>query len=119
MQIYDRIRILCKSKGVTVTGTEKDLGFARGSLCKIDRNKPSAEKLQRLADYLGVSTNYLMTGEETDYYFNDETAEIAQEIFRSEDLKMLFHNVRKMPPEDLAVLKGMAEALIRKERPND
>ena len=38
MLIYERIKQLCKANGVTVTGTESALGFARGSLCKIDKN---------------------------------------------------------------------------------
>lgn len=64
MLIYDRIKQLCKEKGVTVTGTESTLGFARGSLCKIDKNKPSAEKVTKLAEYLGTTPDYLMTGKD-------------------------------------------------------
>ena len=63
MPMYDRIKALCKQKGVTITGTEKDLGFARGSLCKVDTNKPSMDRVNKLADYFGVSVEYLMTGE--------------------------------------------------------
>ena len=63
MPMYDRIKPLCKQKGVTITGTEKELGFARGSLCKVDTNKPSMERVNKLADYFGVSVDYLMTGE--------------------------------------------------------
>ena len=66
MPMYDRIKALCKQKGVTITGTEKDLGFARGSLCKVDTNKPSMERVNKLADYFGVSVEYLMTGETTE-----------------------------------------------------
>lgn len=62
MLTYNRIKELCKSKGVTVTGTEKELGFARGSLCKVDTNKPSMEKVQKIANYFNVSVEYLMTG---------------------------------------------------------
>lgn len=64
MSIYDKIKQLCKEKGVTVTGTEKELGFSRGSLCKIDKNKPSSEKLQKLADYFGVQLEYLTSASE-------------------------------------------------------
>lgn len=63
MPMYDRIKALCKQKGVTITGTEKELGFARGSLCKVDTNKPSMERVNKLADYFGVTVDYLMTGE--------------------------------------------------------
>lgn len=64
MLTYSRIKMLCKKKGVTITGTEKELGFARGSLCKVDTNKPSMEKVQKLATFFNVSVDYLMTGEE-------------------------------------------------------
>lgn len=62
MLTYETIKMLCKMKGVTVTGTEKILGFSRGSLCKVDTSKPSMEKVQKLADYFGVSVDYLMSG---------------------------------------------------------
>ena len=61
MLIYDRIKQLCKDNGVTVTGTEATLGFSRGSLCKIDKNKPSIEKVSKLADYLHTTSDYIMT----------------------------------------------------------
>ncbi len=62
MLTYDTIKQLCKEKGVTITKTEKDLGFSRGSLCKINTNKPSIEKVQKLADYFHVPVEALMSG---------------------------------------------------------
>lgn len=64
MLTYETIKKLCKIRGVTVTGVEKELGFARGSLCKVNTNKPSMEKVQKLADYFNVSIEYLMDGKE-------------------------------------------------------
>lgn len=57
--IYEKIKALCKERGVAVTGLEKELGISRGSLCKIDKNKPSAEKIQKIADYFSVDVNWL------------------------------------------------------------
>lgn len=62
--IYDRIKKLCKENGETITGLEKKLGFARGSLCKIDRNEPSSKRISAIADYFGVSFDYIRNGEE-------------------------------------------------------
>lgn len=92
MLIYDRIRMLCKEKGVTVTGTEMELGFARGSLCKIDKNKPSVERLQKLADYFKVESDWLVgaseykTKQEMLQHFDDITdiPALRSEIFRLE-----------------------------------
>lgn len=122
MLTYDRIKMLCKQKGVTVTGTEKELGFARGSLCKVETNKPSMEKVQKLAHFFNVSVEYLTTGEEKNdaetYYINPETAKAAQKIFENKELRLLFDAVSDAEPEDLIALHNMALALKRKERGN-
>ena len=119
MLTYDRIKMLCKQKGVTVTGTEKELGFARGSLCKVETNKPSMEKVQKLADYFGVSVGYLTTGEDNEdkgYYINPETAELAQTLFENKDLRVLFDAAKDATPEDLQTTYNMVMALKKKER---
>ncbi len=67
MKIYDRIKSLCKQKGVSVTDTESALGFARGSLSKIDKNKPSMEKVEKLASYFQTTTGYIMSGAEPEH----------------------------------------------------
>lgn len=64
MLTYETIKKLCKDNGVTVTGLEKELGISRGSLCKINTNKPSMEKVQKIADFFSVSVEYLMGTEE-------------------------------------------------------
>ena len=78
--------------------------------------------MKKIADYFGVSVEYLMTGKEKDggeiYYLNDETAKVAQEIFENKELRALFDVQKDMEPEDLRALHNMALALKRKERGN-
>lgn len=57
--VYEKIKELCKEKHISVNALEQELGFAKGSLCKIDKNKPSSTKLQKIADYFGVQIDYL------------------------------------------------------------
>lgn len=121
MLTYDTIKKLCKNKGVTVTGLEKELGFAKGSLCKVNTNKPSMEKVRKLAEYFNVSTDYLTmedNKEKEEYYFNKETAEIAQNIFESKELRLLYDAARDAQPEDIQTAYDMLLALKRKERGN-
>lgn len=80
MLIYDRIRQLCREKGVTVTGTEAELGFARGSLCKIDKNKPSAEKVAKLAEYLDTTTSFILTGVDENGLSEKDARDIAKDL---------------------------------------
>ena len=60
-----------------------------------------------------------MTGKEKEadrYYINDETAQVAQEIFENKELRALFDVQRDMEADDLRALHNMALALKRKER---
>lgn len=63
-EVYDRLKAAAKEKGLTITGIEKQLGIARGSLSKIDNHKPSAEKATKLAELLGIPVEELTPGGE-------------------------------------------------------
>ena len=54
--------------------------------------------------------------EKSNYYLNDETAKIAQEIFEHKELRALFSAARTATPEDLKITHDMLLALKRKER---
>ena len=87
---------------------------------KKGKSKPNTEKMIKIANFLGVSVEYLTTGKEPEindkYYLNEETAQVAQEIFENKELRALFDVQRDMEPEDLKALHNMALALKRKER---
>ena len=120
--MYEKIKDLCVRKGITITALERELNFAKGSLSKIDRHKPSADRLQKIADYFGVSVDFFTvqnSGQNEMYYFDDETAKAAQEIFVNNELRALFDVQRDMSAEDLRALHAMALALKRKEKGTD
>lgn len=111
--IYERIKSLTKGK-ISINQLEKELGISSGSLCKIDKNKPSSDKLQKIADYLGVTVDYLLTGEEkTDspYYLNEETSQLADYIFHNEDLRILMETSRNCDDATIKRLITIAKAL--------
>lgn len=122
--MYDIFEQLLKEHGVTAYRVAKETGVTTATLTSWKQGKytPKPEKLQKIADYFNVSLEYLMTGEEKEggekYYLNDETAEVAQEIFENKELRALFDVQRDMSPEDLKALHSMALALKRKEREN-
>lgn len=62
MTLRERIKDLCKKNGISVNKLEMDCGFGKGYISKLDKSAPNSEKLQKIADYLGVSLDYLMTG---------------------------------------------------------
>ena len=100
--MYEIFEKLCEAKGLTPHKVSKATGIPTATLSnwKAGRYAPKQDKLQKIADFLGVSLEYLMTGEdkadEKRYYLNDETALIAQNIFENKELRALFDVQRDM-----------------------
>mgnify|MGYP005762497133 FL=1 len=62
--LYDNVKKLCEEKGVSILSLEKALGFPRSSICKWNENEPGIRKVQKVADYLGVSIEELLKDEQ-------------------------------------------------------
>ena len=58
--IYDNIKKLCEEKEISVGKIEKDLQLSNGSICKWNENEPGIRKVQKVADYLGVTIEELL-----------------------------------------------------------
>ena len=103
--MYSVFENLLKLHGVTVADVSKATGIRQSTLSnwKKRNNLISAKYARIIADYFGVSVDYLMTGNEYEeaeqYYLNPETARIAQEIFDDKDLHALFDAARGTKPE--------------------
>jgi len=64
--IADKIRILCKSRGITIKRFEEDNGFCNGYLRTVERQDsiPSASRLNQIANYFNVSEDFLLGRED-------------------------------------------------------
>ena len=104
----ERIKQLCREKGITIRKVETDLGLSNGYISKLDTSDPSASKIQAIAVYLETTVDYLISGKKTDnYYLNDMTAEIAQAVYDDPDLRLLFDAARKAKPENVRLAAEM------------
>lgn len=61
MSLVEKIKELCKKKNMSITALEKQLGFGKAAIWKWDNHPPSIDKLQAVADYFHVSTDYLLS----------------------------------------------------------
>lgn len=117
-EVYER---LLKEHGVTTADVCKATGISQSTMSnwKKRKNLLSTKNAQLVANYFGVSIEYLNTGTRSEpdgYYFDPRTAEIAQAIANSKELVGLFDAARKASPEDLITVQTMLEALHRKEK---
>ncbi len=91
MGLYEQIRDIAKSKGYSVNKLEKELGFARSSINKFNKNKPSIEKLQQIADLLEVSLDYLLSN--TDETIKEKAPTLTARDER--DIEKILNNTRE------------------------
>ena len=61
--LYDNIKQLCLQKKISVGSIEKALKFSNGSICKWNDSEPGIRKVEKVADYLGVSIENLLAQE--------------------------------------------------------
>lgn len=120
--MYSIFEQLLQKYGVSTYRVSKETGIAQSvfSSWKNGISTPKQDKLKKIADYFGVSVEYLITGEEKEggekYYLNDETAEMAQALFENKNLRVLFDAAKDASPEDLKTTYDMLMALKKKER---
>lgn len=122
MNSVERVKTICKERKIPISKVERDLGYANGYIGQLKKGVFPADRLQDIAEYLGVSSEYLLNGdekEENKYYINEETAEMAQALFENHDLRVLFDAAKDASPEDLKTTYDMLMALKRKERGED
>lgn len=60
MALFDRIKFLANKQGKSVNDVESELGYSKNTLYRLKKTNPSAKKLEEIADYFDVSTDYLL-----------------------------------------------------------
>ncbi|WP_137597824.1 helix-turn-helix domain-containing protein [Paucilactobacillus kaifaensis] len=60
MTTFEIVKTLSEKQGVSIVELEEKLGFSRNSLYAWKKSKPSVDKLEKVADYFNVSTDYLL-----------------------------------------------------------
>lgn len=115
MGIYERIKEVCEEKGFSINRLEKELSFPRSSISKYNTSSPSIEKIQKIAEHLGITVDYLMTGDsktnEPPYYIDDEARRIAEDLAQNPNLHILFDTARGVSAEDLQFVIDMVKRL--------
>ena len=111
--MYENYCRLRDSKGVKDADVSRATGITKSTFTdwKTGRSAPKAEKLQKIAEYFGVSVDYFTTGEEpkAPYYLNDDTRELAQFLFENPEYRVLFDASRKVKKEDIEFVKELID----------
>ena len=65
MNSVERVKSICKERKIPISKLERDLGYSNGYIGQLRKGVFPTDRLVDIANYLNVSTTYLLTGEET------------------------------------------------------
>lgn len=105
MSLLSNISNLCITKSMYIKNLEDELGFGNGSIYKWDTNTPSIDKVSKVAEYFGVSVDYLIKKNDVDtnQLFNTLSIElttiekqIQQDSLKAKSIKQQLKRLQKM-----------------------
>lgn len=106
--MLDRIKELCRRKGVTITQLEQELGFSNKALYRWDEQMPSIDRVKKVADYFGVTIDYLVNEDRT----YDEKEELLEKAFGDKpEMRILFKVTDKCSPAEIKTTIRLIAAL--------
>ena len=105
--MLDKIKELCRSQGMSVSQLEEVLGFGNKAIYKWDKQTPGIDKVKKVADYFGVTVDYLLS-EEMEF---DEKEALLQQLFDNKGMRILFSATQGATEEDLVLAAQIIETL--------
>lgn len=100
---------LCAENNVKPTRVAKEIGSSSASVVKWKKGAiPQSSTLQKIADYFGVSTDYLLTG-------NNEVRPTKEEITFDDFTYAMYGRAQELTEEQKQLLINLAEDM-RKRR---
>lgn len=66
MTSVDRVKTICKERKIPISRLEKDLGFSNGYIGQLRKGVLPDDRLRAIANYLDVTTQYLMVGDDSE-----------------------------------------------------
>ena len=115
---FEIVKELCKKQGISLNTLEERIGFARNSLYSWKNSEPKPKKLNVVADYFNVSTDYLlgrtdnpfMADEKEKFYFEGQEVDVEELAGTA----MRF-NGKPLTDEDKKAIQNIIEIYLRKE----
>ena len=109
---FEIVKDLCEKQGISLNTLEEKLELGKNSLYGLKRNQPSAERLQQIADYFNVSSDYLLGRTENPNIAKDGDASAPLDLRDIAAQSMLFDG-KPLSEEDIDFITAVLEAHLK------
>lgn len=113
--LYEKIQRLCDNRKITIAALERECGLGNATVKKWSNSVPSGDRLSKVADYFGVSVDYLLDRELTKKDEKDiqkKLNKIMADIKNRED-SPLYYNGEEIDDTSLELLEAALESAMR------
>ena len=108
----EKVKLLCKARGITVEKLEKELKFGHGTIGRWNKYNPQMPRLAAVATYFNVPVESLMSDEKEN--LDTLGAEELEDALSRERSEACFNIMRTLSPENqkfaLDFLKKLASS---------
>ena len=109
---FEKVRELARKKGLSLNQVEEKLGYSKNTLYSLKRQKVSSERLQEIADYFNVSTDYLLGRTNNPNIAKDGDASAPLYLRDIAAQSMLFDG-KPLTEEDIDFITAVLEAHLK------
>ena len=109
---FEIVKDLCEKQGISLNTLEEKLELGKNSLYGLKRNQPSAERLQQIADYFNVSTDYLLGRTDNPNIAKNGDASAPLDLRDIAAQSMLFDG-KPLSEEDIDFITAVLEAHLK------
>lgn len=114
---WTQYQLLCKTVGKSPNGVAKEIGLSSGTVTFWKNGKiPKSETLKKIADYFGVTVDYLLGAEKAppaEADEADELNEMLEELKTRPEMKLLFSLAKGATKEDVELAVAIIERMRR------
>ena len=80
MNSVDRVKKICKERKIPISKLERELGFSNGYISQLKKGVFPSDRLILIANYLQISTEFLMNGVDDDGLTDKDNRDIARDM---------------------------------------
>ncbi|MFS9243808.1 helix-turn-helix transcriptional regulator [Streptococcus infantis] len=109
---FEKVRELAKKQGLSLNQVEEKLGYSKNTLYSLKRQKVSSERLQEIADYFNVSTDYLLGRTDNPAIAKDDKANANLAPAETELVAAFRNQTQNMTEEEKVRFNKAIESLM-------
>lgn len=115
--MYEIFEKLLREHGVTAYKVAKETGIGTATLSNWKNGKytPKQDKMQKIADFFGVTVDYLMTGKDTaasEVSISNNNSGVDDLTDEEKELIILYRKTGDIPEEEAEALRKQFESTI-------